>query len=81
MAGACSESMPVSPTLTSETDIDWPSDDKTLSPSPSNSSMREDRWPHLVVSMPPRDKANKAVGEPRSELTPGEKKKVQRPRD
>ncbi|KAK7794004.1 hypothetical protein R5R35_007438 [Gryllus longicercus] len=60
MAGACSESMPVSPTLTSETDIDWPSDDKTLSPSPSNSSMREDRWPHLVVSMPPRDKANKA---------------------
>lgn len=55
MATACSEDLPLSPTDTkSVTESINSSGSKSVSRSPSISSIKEDRWPALVVSKEPK---------------------------
>lgn len=62
MATACSEDLPVSPTDSkSVTESVNSSGSKSLSRSPSISSMKEDRWPALVVSREPKIGVRKVI--------------------
>lgn len=55
MASACSEDLPISPIdATSVTESVNYSGSKSLSRSLSNSSIKEDRWPALIVSKEPK---------------------------
>ncbi|KAJ9579990.1 hypothetical protein L9F63_004373, partial [Diploptera punctata] len=55
MANACSEDLPISPTDTkSVTESNNSSGSKSVSRSPSLTSIKEDRWPVFVVSREPR---------------------------
>jgi len=62
MATACNEDLPLSPTDTkSVTESINSSSSKSVSRSPSNSSIKEDRWPALVVSREPKIGVRKGI--------------------
>lgn len=62
MATACNEDLPLSPTDTkSVTESINSSGSKSVSRSPSNSSIKEDRWPALVVSKEPKYGVRKVI--------------------
>jgi hypothetical protein len=62
MATACSEDLPISPTDNkSVTESINSSGSKSLSRSPSVSSIKEDRWPALLVSREPKIGVKKVI--------------------
>jgi hypothetical protein len=62
MATACSEDLPISPIdTTSVTESINYSGSKSLSRSPSNSSIKEDRWSALIVSKEPRSGMRRVI--------------------
>jgi hypothetical protein len=62
MASACSEDLPISPIdTTSVTESINSSGSKSLSRSPSNSSIKEDRWPALLVSKEPKTGVRRVI--------------------
>ncbi|PNF23375.1 RUN and FYVE domain-containing protein 2 [Cryptotermes secundus] len=62
MASACSEDLPISPIdTTSVTESVNSSGSKSLSRSPSNSSIKEDRWPALIISKESRTGVRRVI--------------------
>ncbi|XP_066998946.1 RUN and FYVE domain-containing protein 2 [Anabrus simplex] len=64
MAAACSDSFPTSPTEVSITNSTNSFDSKSISRSPSDSSIKEERWPVLVVSRSRRERRIKKPRDP-----------------